>query len=680
MASRLPSSRTAAPNKNTIRVIDGPSARIICVADIRGQISHLNTLALEHNAQVIIHTGDFGFYENASLSRMNDRALKHLVTYSPLITSEERDRLLNKDNSVTKLRDEILQHQSPVLSEFPLLLSGKLKLSVPVYTVWGACEDVFVLERFRLGEYDIPNLHVIDEATSRLLDIGGVKIRLLGLGGALVPHKLFDNGEGQATIAGGQGTMWITALQIGELVDTAQRVFDTSETRLFVSHVSPGREGLIAQLALVLKADLTISGGLHFRYASSYNDFSVHGDMEGYRSKLMSGKELFGRIWDNVRTQVESAIDEDQRVLLEKAVLVTERIPPNNSAVVNEEQAWKNCWNWNLCDAAYGHLILEFSEGRVSAEMKSQGFNYAYRRAQSTSPAQGSNIATLEGGVAAIPSSPHSLKPSASVDSAQPAIGPASPRKVTNEPAMAVVDKLVEDHINKGAEVQHSTADATTGVDSAAQSSIANISSPTNETTSLALTPASANPVASPKDKSGNDSDVGIDRSSGRRTPNTAGRRPRNPWTLFVSKLPVPSTEHDLREFFGVAKDGITVVKLPVNHATRTQRSIAFVEFKDEPSMRAGLASHAEKIKDNIVRVSIAENREDPAVASDGGDAVNNGQGRGRGSFRSKGPRGNGLFANALGQMQGTLGRGSVPPRKLSNGDHQLAQLETSAG
>ena len=31
-------------------------------------------------------------------------------------------------------------------------------------------------------------------------------------------------GEGHATIAGGGGTMWTTALQIGELIDTAQRV------------------------------------------------------------------------------------------------------------------------------------------------------------------------------------------------------------------------------------------------------------------------------------------------------------------------------------------------------------------------------------------------------------------------------------------------------------------------
>jgi len=51
-----------------------------------------------------------------------------------------------------------------------------------------------------------------------------VRLRLLGLGGAVVVAKMFDNGEGSATIAGGGGTMWTTALQMGELLDTAQRV------------------------------------------------------------------------------------------------------------------------------------------------------------------------------------------------------------------------------------------------------------------------------------------------------------------------------------------------------------------------------------------------------------------------------------------------------------------------
>ncbi len=296
--------------------------------------------------------------------------------YSPLIPSAQRTHLLSQDNPPSLIRSTV---NIAMLSEFPLLLSGQIKLQVPVYTVWGACEDVLVLEKFRSKAYAIENLHVIDEATTRLLDVGGVKLRLLGLGGALVPHKMFDNGDGSATIAGGQGTMWTTALQIGELVDTAQRVFDSTETRLLVTHASPGREGIMAQLALLLKADLTISAGLHFRYATSYNEFSVQGDFEGFRHKLTVGKESFDRVWESVKIQVETVVDDHQRILLEKALSVVERIPPSQpstgpgATATGEEPAWKNCWNWNLCDAAYGSLVLDIKEGRISAELKSQG-------------------------------------------------------------------------------------------------------------------------------------------------------------------------------------------------------------------------------------------------------------------------------------------------------------------
>lgn len=292
--------------------------------------------------------------------------------YSPLIPSAQRTHLLAPDNPPAVIRSTV---NISLLSEFPLLLSGQIKLQVPVYTVWGACEDVLVLEKFRSGAYAIDNLHVLDEATTRCLDVGGVKLRLLGLGGALVPHKMFDNGDGNATIAGGQGTMWTTALQIGELVDTAQRVFDPTETRLLVTHTSPGREGIIAQLGLVLKADLTISAGLHFRYATSYNEFSVQPDFEGFRHKLALGKEGFDKVWESVRTQVDAVIDENQKILLDKALSVVERVPPTQSSntATGEEPAWKNCWNWNLCDAAYGSLVLDVKEGRISAELKSQG-------------------------------------------------------------------------------------------------------------------------------------------------------------------------------------------------------------------------------------------------------------------------------------------------------------------
>ena len=296
--------------------------------------------------------------------------------YSPLIPQAQRVHLLAPDNPPASIRATI---SVSLLSEFPLLLSGQIKLSVPVYTTWGACEDVHILEKFRAGTYQIENLHILDEATTRCIDVGGIKLRLLGLGGALVPHKMFDNGDGNATVAGGQGTMWTTALQIGELVDTAQRVFDQTETRLLVTHASPGREGILAQLALVTKADLTISAGLHFRYATSYNEFSVQPDFEGFRRKLNNSKEQFDKVWESVKTQVDAVIDENQRVLLDKALSVVEKIPSSiapsaaTAGATGEEPAWKNCWNWNLCDAAYGTLVLDINDGRVSAELKSQG-------------------------------------------------------------------------------------------------------------------------------------------------------------------------------------------------------------------------------------------------------------------------------------------------------------------
>ncbi|CAO1618530.1 unnamed protein product [Parajaminaea phylloscopi] len=378
-------------------IIEGPSGRILCVADVRGNIGLLNSLAAEHQASAIIHTGDFGFYNTDSLDRISDKTLRHLVQYSALIPQQLRNKLLGADpvrgaqpppaaaaaaSSTSGMRAQIASSPTPLLSEFPLLLSGALKLDVPVFTVWGACEDVAVLERFRVGDYRVHNLQILDEATTRAIEVGGVRLRLFGLGGAVVYHKLFDNGEGAATIAGGQGTMWTTILQIGELIDTAQKHFDPSETRVLITHASSGREGLLAQVALAVKADLTISAGLHFRYGLSYNEFSVQHDTENYRNKLVHAKAAFGEVWDTVKTQVEEVIDPNQRVLLNHALAATNRVPPLATATgaASEEPAWKNTWNWNLPDAVYGSLVLDIKEGRIGSEMRSQGFNFAYRK------------------------------------------------------------------------------------------------------------------------------------------------------------------------------------------------------------------------------------------------------------------------------------------------------------
>ncbi|KAI0269422.1 hypothetical protein BC834DRAFT_820350 [Gloeopeniophorella convolvens] len=678
-----PSPRPYQVNSQT-KVIDTVHGRILCLADIRGRLSSLNDLAREANAKAIIHTGDFGFFEGSSIDRIHDRTLRHLTMYSPLIPSAQRHHLLAPENPPSLIRQTLT---ISMLSEFPLLLSGQIKLQVPVFTVSGACEDILLLEKLRTGTYDVENLHILDEATTRCLDIGGVKLRLLGLGGAFVPHKMFDNGEGNATIAGGNGTIWTTVLQIGELVDTAQRVFDPTETRLLITHASPGREGILASLALFLKADLTISAGLHFRYATSWNEFSVQGDYEGFRTKMKTGKESFDRVWESVKSQVDTVIDEHQRVLLDKALAVIDRVPPpigqptpGGGPNATEDPAWKNCWNWNLCDAAYGSLVLDIKEGRVSAELKSQGFNYAYRRTAtpttqptptstkpplppqtgtSNAPTKSSTPAPLvEKGAPPNPSA-SSPTPQAAAPASDPLSGKETPPAKLNgngtatssTPGSAEKDKGDRDREKaekfkakkkERKERERAERDAVRdgGADGGSErkddDAAAAPLKPNVDTTGSPLA-VSDGGLLSPRTD-----------STGARTP-TSRKPTRNPWTLFM-RLPTPANETELRDFFGEAKGGITRVNFPNTNNGR-ERKIAYVEFGDEDAMKAGLDKHAEKLNDGVPEVKRASDRDSRDFGSFRG-------GRGRG-----GPRGG--FAHR-GFAAAGLVRGGAPK---TNGD-----------
>lgn len=359
-----------------------------------------------------------------------------------------------------------LANERAQLSQLPQFLDKTYSFEVPVYTVWGACEDVRVLEKFRSGEYKVDKLHIIDEASSRLLDIGGVKLRLLGLGGAVVMHKLFDNGEGKTTIAGGQGTMWTTLLQMGELIDTANRVYDPAETRVFVTHSSPAREGLLNQLSVTLKADFSISAGLHFRYGSSYNEFSVNPTLDHYRGKLAASKASFNDVWDTVKNEVHATVAQNpaQQTLLDNAIGIVDKMPssatgptpfggapaPGTKGEV-DESAFKNMWNFNLADAAFGMLILEVEGGRIGTEMRAQGFNFAHRggktpstaavNATSSNSAPAPPAAPVPNNTAApappVPAVPKPQTPVASQQTSQPSVPQASQAPPPSQPSPA---------------------------------------------------------------------------------------------------------------------------------------------------------------------------------------------------------------------------------------------------
>lgn len=387
------------------------------------------------------------------------RTLKHVAQYSPLL-SDSVKRSIAQAPPQPPIKERFQRENLP-LSELPLFLNKTYTLNVPVYTVWGACEDVQVLEKLRSGEYKIDNLHIIDEAHSRLLDVGGVKLRLLGLGGAVVMHKLFDNGEGRTTIAGGQGTMWTTLLQMGELVDTANRVYDPTETRIFVTHASPAREGLLNQLSVTLKADFSVSAGLHFRYGSSYNEFSVNPTLDHYRGKLAASKASFNDVWDTVKSEVEPAIadSESQQRLLNLALEIVNKMPtvanggnpfggptPGPQSGVIDESAFKNMWNFNLADAAYGWLVLDIDNGRIGTEMRAQGFNFAHRGGKVAAPGQAGQPApaATTSATPAAPSPAPGPSPAQGRPANAPANAPQQPRPAVATPPVPHQQKAAQ--------------------------------------------------------------------------------------------------------------------------------------------------------------------------------------------------------------------------------------------
>jgi len=65
------------------KVLDTVQGRILCIADIRGNLSHLNTLAQEANAKAIIHTGDFGFIGQSTADGVSVLAIAFPVLTIP---------------------------------------------------------------------------------------------------------------------------------------------------------------------------------------------------------------------------------------------------------------------------------------------------------------------------------------------------------------------------------------------------------------------------------------------------------------------------------------------------------------------------------------------------------------------------------------------------------------------
>jgi len=316
--------------------------RILLLSDTHGKLAVINSLAAETRADAVIHAGDFGFYDDESHQRISDRELRLHINHSGL-DAATRDELLALPR---EQRNEASRRLCP-LSELPLFIEGQQRFEVPVYAVWGNHEDKEVVEKFFRMELQLPNLFVLSHRKAH--EVGPALV--YGVGGNLLPGPKMLQGS----IAGGSGRIWGTLSQYVELVATVDGHVGHAGPRIFVTHVSPGKEPFIELLAARTRADYTVSGHMGAPCPMTWNQFAV-------RSAGEAGARLQQALLETRKSCVDANGSDPERV--EQAFLFIGQIPEETTRLGRGARVprwYCGMTHVNLPDADVGYAVLDLT-------------------------------------------------------------------------------------------------------------------------------------------------------------------------------------------------------------------------------------------------------------------------------------------------------------------------------
>ncbi|WP_131793991.1 metallophosphoesterase family protein [Fluoribacter gormanii] len=317
--------------------------RILLLSDTHGSLDIINQLVAQTNADMVIHAGDFGFYDDQSIHRLSPRELRLLICHSPVWQKYNVDKQTELEQLIEIVKEEKL------LGDFPDYIAGVKQFSVPVYAVWGNHEDVEVLKRLTT-DLKINNLNLLDEQHFYQVHQGdNLEFSLYGLGGNfLAGKKLFDQ-----PIAGNGGKVWTTLHQLGVLY---KQLKNKDKPSIFVSHVSPGKEPLLSRLISHFMPNFWISGHMGAPFTCTWNQFTIRDMNESLN-------------W--FETDIEFIEEQYQQgKLTEEASLAYELI---KRPLAGDDSWFKRMWNINLPDVQDGHALLIVKDGVFSLETYSSG-------------------------------------------------------------------------------------------------------------------------------------------------------------------------------------------------------------------------------------------------------------------------------------------------------------------
>jgi len=328
--------------------------KLLLVTDTHGDLEIIDRLAEKTGCGAVVHAGDFGFYDDSSYSRLTDRELKLRVVHSPLDDAAKREALeLPPEELRNYVRDQL------PMSDLPAYLAGDKRFKVPVYAVWGNHEDVEVVRGFYEGALQVPNLHILSERAT--FKAGG--FRIFGLGGNLLMGKKFF----QNPVAGGGGRVWSTLAQYLLLMNRVSEEAEPGEVRIFVSHVSPGKEPFISLVAAHARADLVVSGHMGPPFTFTWNEFAIRSAEDA----IAMLEEAAADVAEQCRAHGRKAkgLDLDEADLL--AQLPDETLHAGRGRKV--PRWYRDMLYLNLPDAAAGYAVLSVGDEGLRLETFREG-------------------------------------------------------------------------------------------------------------------------------------------------------------------------------------------------------------------------------------------------------------------------------------------------------------------
>jgi predicted phosphodiesterase len=317
--------------------------RFLLISDTHGRLAVIDELADRVRADAVIHAGDFGFFDDRSFERLSDRELRLHIAHSDLPRIE-------KDRILTLSRDAMIKtaREHRLLGAFQSFLDGIESFHVPVYAVWGNHEDKDVVERLSRGDVAVRNLHILHHRQGYRVG----RAFVFGLGGNVLPGSKMM----QRPIAGGGGKIWSTLSQYSDIVETVERGADPTKVRIFVSHVSPGKEPFVELIGARTGADFTVSGHMGAPASMVWNPFAIN-TVEEAEKRLRDGFHAMKRLCLDTAEKDASCVAE--------AFDFIGRVPKDTIDLgrgVKAPRWYRRMTHINLPDAHVGYAVLDIDE------------------------------------------------------------------------------------------------------------------------------------------------------------------------------------------------------------------------------------------------------------------------------------------------------------------------------